>query len=63
MSEAVQQRLFQPFFTTKSGERGTGLGMGICMKIVEEHGGRIQIASREGPGTTMSIALPVHASD
>lgn len=59
MSEAVQQRLFQPFFTTKTGERGTGLGMGICKKIVEEHGGRIQITSREGAGTTMSIVLPV----
>jgi signal transduction histidine kinase len=62
MSAAVQQRLFQPFFTTKSGERGTGLGMGICKKIVEGHGGRIEVASREGAGTTMSIVLPVHAS-
>jgi signal transduction histidine kinase len=62
MSEAVQQRLFQPFFTTKSDERGTGLGMGICKKIVEAHGGRIEVQSREGAGTTMRIVLPVTRS-
>jgi PAS domain S-box len=50
------RRLGEPFFTTK--EKGTGLGLMISHKIIEEHDGRIYYASRSGEGTTVSIRLP-----
>lgn len=49
--------LFQPFFTTR--KTGTGLGLLIVRRIVREHGGEIDIESREGHGTRVSISLPV----
>ena len=57
--ENVLPKIFDPFFTTKPVGRGTGLGLSISYKIVEEHGGRILVDSREGKGTTFSILLPV----
>ena len=57
MSEEVQQNMFNPYFTTK--ENGTGLGMSIVQKIIEEHGGEISIESREGIGTSIYLSLPV----
>ena len=50
------RRAFEPFFTTKS--RGTGLGLCICKRIVEAHGGAIRLDSRPGKGTCVTIALP-----
>jgi two-component system, NtrC family, sensor histidine kinase HydH len=50
-------KLFDPFFTTKSG--GTGLGLSISQTIMQEHGGTIAIASREGRGTTVLLNFPV----
>jgi nitrogen fixation/metabolism regulation signal transduction histidine kinase len=50
------ERVFEPYFTTK--EAGTGLGMAIALKVVEDHGGRIAIESREGQGTLVRISLP-----
>jgi two-component system sensor histidine kinase AtoS len=49
--------MFDPFFTTK--ESGTGLGMFIIKKIIDNHGGRIEIQSRPGQGTTVKVFLPV----
>ena len=49
----------QPFYTTK--EQGTGLGMMVSMKIIENHDGTLSIASEEGQGTTIEIRLPVKA--
>jgi len=53
----IQDKLFQPFFSTK--EEGTGLGLSIAARIVEEHGGWIELTSREGEGATFTIILPV----
>lgn len=53
----VQKRLFDPFFTTK--EAGTGLGLPIAARIVEKHGGVIQVQTQANRGTTFSIVLPI----
>jgi signal transduction histidine kinase len=57
MSPAVLARLGQPFFTTR-GDRGSGLGVGICMRIVEEHGGALTYVSEEGVGTQARVRMP-----
>jgi signal transduction histidine kinase len=51
-------RVFIPFFTTKPGGVGSGLGLPICQRIVEELGGRIELESRPGQGTTVTVSLP-----
>jgi two-component system sensor histidine kinase HydH len=50
-------RLFEPFFTTKS--QGTGLGLANAKRVFEEHGGRVQINSVVGSGTTVSLWMPL----
>ena len=55
--ESIQDKVLQPFFTTK--EEGTGLGLSIATRIVEEHGGWMDLTSEEGKGTTFVITLPV----
>jgi len=57
MNEEVRRRLFEPFFTHGKAQ-GTGLGLAIVQKIVEEHGGTIQVDSAPGKGTTITLALP-----
>ncbi|MBI4963421.1 MAG: MCP four helix bundle domain-containing protein [Desulfomonile tiedjei] len=54
--ESIQAKLFQPFFSTK--EEGTGLGLSIATRIVEEHGGWLDLKSREGEGAAFIITLP-----
>ena len=56
MSPEMQDRAFKPFETTKPD--GTGLGLFIVLKIVEEHGGILKLSSREGQGTSFIITLP-----
>ncbi len=56
MSEEVQKCLFEPFFTTK--EKGSGLGMALVARAVEENRGRIEIDSRQGEGTVCRLRLP-----
>ena len=51
-------RIFEPFVTTKLRE-GTGLGLAICRQIVSSLGGRIDVESRGGAGTTFRVALPI----
>ena len=60
MSDEVQRKLFSSFFSTK-GHRGTGLGLLVTRKLVEEHGGSIKVTSRLGEGTTFSMHLPYRA--
>ncbi len=55
-----REKLFEPFYTTKS--RGTGLGMSIVQRIVDAHGGDIQIAEPNGTGARFLIRLPKHAT-
>jgi signal transduction histidine kinase len=52
------ERLFDPFFTTKPVGEGTGLGLAISHGIITGHGGRIDVESRPGEGTTFRILLP-----
>ena len=56
--EELQPRLFEPFFTHGK-PRGLGLGMSIARKIVEEHGGRVRIASGSGRGTCVTLSMPI----
>ncbi len=54
--ESIRDKLFEPFFTTK--EEGTGLGLTISARIIEEHGGKLELSSREGDGAILTITLP-----
>jgi CheY-like chemotaxis protein len=58
----VMQRLFTPFFTTKPIGEGTGLGLTICRRIIENHQGQLTIESTPGHGTVVSVVLPVAAT-
>lgn len=61
MSEAVQESIFNPFFTTKSVGKGTGLGMSISRQIiVDKHYGQLRCVSAPGKGTEFILELPVH---
>lgn len=57
MTPDVQARIFEPFFSTK-GSRGTGLGLAVVKKTVEEHGGELKLISEKGKGTIFVITLP-----
>jgi len=61
MSEDVRRRAFEPFFTTKT--KGTGLGLSICRRIVDAHDGIIDLESRPGSGTKVTVDLPYHRTD
>lgn len=56
LSSEAQARAFEPFFTTKA--RGTGLGLSICRRIIEAHGGALDLQSTERKGTTVTVTLP-----
>jgi signal transduction histidine kinase len=58
MAPEVLAHLGEPFFTTR-GDRGSGLGVGICRRIVEEHGGALAYTSAPGAGTTAEVVLPL----
>ncbi|MBC8071941.1 MAG: response regulator [Deltaproteobacteria bacterium] len=56
---SILPRIFDPFFTTKPVGVGSGLGLGICYRIIRELGGDIEVESREGEGATFRVSLPV----
>jgi len=62
MSEEVKNRLFTSFFSTK-GHRGTGLGLLVTRKLIEEHGGKIEAVSKPGQGTTFIMRLPCREAE
>ncbi len=53
-------KIFDPFFTTKPVGQGTGLGLSLSYSMVQKHGGRIEVDSQPGVGTTFRVILPVH---
>ncbi|MGE5308135.1 MAG: ATP-binding protein [Deltaproteobacteria bacterium] len=57
MDEETRKKVFEPFFTTKS--KGTGLGLTVSSQVLKFHSGSLNIVSREGRGTTVSVCLPV----
>jgi two-component system NtrC family sensor kinase len=56
--EAVRKRIFEPYFTTKPVGMGTGVGLAVCLGIVEAHGGTLTVQSGQGTGTIFTIVLP-----
>lgn len=55
----VMDKVFEPFFTTHSGNEGTGMGLAVCHGIVDAHRGTITLHSQQGAGTTCTLTLPV----
>jgi signal transduction histidine kinase len=56
MDDDIQRKLFTDFFSTK-GYKGTGLGLPVTQKIVQEHGGKVDVRSQPGEGSTFSLFL------
>ncbi len=59
MDEDTRAHIFEPFFTTKAVGKGTGLGLSIVFRIIEDHGGTIQVESELGKGTEFVVRLPI----
>jgi signal transduction histidine kinase len=58
ISKSVQDKIFQPFFTTKPAGEGTGLGLSLSYDIIKAQGGELALETEEGKGTTFIIQLP-----
>ncbi|MEP6686401.1 MAG: HAMP domain-containing sensor histidine kinase, partial [Verrucomicrobiota bacterium] len=56
---AQMEKIFDPYFTTKQGKSGTGLGLYITKKVVEDHNGSIKVDSTPAAGTIFTIRLPL----
>src|SRR5262249_20363137 len=63
MSAEVQRLAFEPFFTTRASEGGSGLGLSLAQEIVHRYRGTITLSSREGSGTPFTLSFPALASD
>lgn len=60
--ERLQEQIFDPFFSTRLHEGGSGLGLSVTDGIVSSHGGKIHVNSQLGRGTTVSLELPLGKS-
>lgn len=60
--DAIKEKIFQPFFTTKPTGQGTGLGLSLSYDIVKAHGGEIKVESTEKQGTRFIISLPINTN-
>ena len=60
--EGDLDRIFEPFYSSK-GSKGTGIGLAVSKKIVEEHGGALTVVSALGHGTAFTITIPIGSSD
>jgi len=58
ISEELREQIFEPFFTTKSIYQGSGLGLAICREIIDRYGGRIDLVSEVGKGSTFTVSFP-----
>ncbi|MGC6417627.1 MAG: sensor histidine kinase, partial [Bradymonadia bacterium] len=63
MSPEIQRKALEPFFTTKRGKGGTGLGLHLTATNISEIGGRLSLDSKEGQGTTFTLLLPQYQTD
>jgi signal transduction histidine kinase len=59
MTPAQMAKIFDPYFTTKQGKSGTGLGLYITKKVIEDHSGSIKVDSTPDSGTTFTLRLPL----
>jgi two-component system NtrC family sensor kinase len=57
--QQVQDKIFQPFFTTKPPGEGTGLGLSMCYDVIKAHEGTITVETKEGEGSEFIVALPL----
>ena len=62
MAPEVLPKIFDPFFTTKDVGKGTGLGLSIVYKIVEHHGGKISVHSKQGVGSKFTVVFPIEGA-
>ncbi len=61
IAPAILPRIFEPFFTTRGGQAAVGLGLTLAYGVIQRHGGRIDVASSAGQGTTVTLRLPAAA--
>jgi signal transduction histidine kinase len=62
MDQSTQHKIFDPFFTTKPAPMGTGLGLYVCHNLIQGLGGRIEVESEPGKGSTFRVFLPGKAT-
>jgi len=58
MEQSVAEKIFEPFYTTKGDQGGSGIGLFLCRNIVKDHGGTLSVSSQPGEGTTFLLTLP-----
>ena len=62
MPKEVMDKIFNPFFTTKPTDQGTGLGLSLSADIARQHGGELRVQSEAGEFTEMTVEIPLHSA-